>query len=107
MLLAVMNCGRTSVVPVRLVVPGKLQLTDLWSRATVVAAGDLAHVERIGSAQQMNGQEKNAPVVYPCQADFLASIVIKGQGERAKRKLLWFSYFPSCIFEHRTDRRTR
>jgi hypothetical protein len=96
-------CANKPSVPARLALADNLRLIDLWSRAPFVVTGSIARVRRIGAPRLGKNGNSESITVYPCEAEFLPSIVIKGQAQDANRKLLWFSYFPSCAFGHRPE----
>jgi hypothetical protein len=96
-------CANKPPLPARSVAAGNLQLIDLWSRAALVVTGSVAHVNRIGVPRLGKNVNSESITVYPCEAEFSPSIVVKGHAEDANRKLLWFSYFPNCAFPYRPE----
>ena len=78
---------------------GRPHLPYLWSESTVVAAGQLTSVRRIGRPIGLVEPANNAPfTLYPCEGQFLPSAFLKGGIDSTIPKILLFSWFPKCSF---------
>lgn len=97
LLFGAVACKRASSIPVVRPGPRGLQLIDLWPRASIVAVGTLAGAHQAGPSQIASYNNESA-TVYPCEAEFRSSAVIKGNIALENPRLLWFSLFPTCGF---------
>src|ERR1035438_9487728 len=72
-------------------------LASFWGPATIVAVGTVGSTHRVGPPQFVTLGNRSERV-YPCEAQFHATALIKSEAGIENRKLLWFSLFPTCGF---------
>ncbi len=78
---------------------GRPDLLYLWSESTIVAAGQLTSVRRIGRPIALVAPANNAPfTLYPCEGEFLPTAFVKGGIDSTRPKILLFSWSPRCSF---------
>ena len=94
-------CRSGPSVP-RVTVRSSGSVVAFWSSATIVAVGTVGSPHRVG-AQQVARWGNTAVPAYPCEAQFHATALLKGEEGVDNRKLLWFSPFPTCGFGLKPD----
>jgi len=99
LILASSACHSSPELPPRRTLPNALGLKGLWSEASVVSTGTLSEVKRIGATQRVSQPNGDVVPVYPCEAEFIPSVLIKGQLNTGTRKILWFAALSNCTFE--------
>lgn len=99
-------CKGARFVPAVQPGPPGMQLIDLWSRASIVAVGSVGAGHQTGTTQIAKYQNESL-TVYPCEAQFRPSALIKSDEEIGDRTLLWFSLFSTCGFGIKPDETLR
>ena len=95
------SCGHSQSAPERRIEGVVLPLQTLWSRATFVATGNLKQARHQGRDFESAGSPTGR--IFLCESEIIPSVLIKGPANDSVWRVEWFSFFPSCTFEHVAD----
>jgi len=94
------SCERKPLPRRQLATSSWIHLSELWTSATFVAVGAVSNLHVSGPSFQGKpfGEDRDV-TVFPCEAEFTSTTVLKGgQLANSPARLFWYSYFPNCAF---------
>ena len=100
LMLSCVDCSQSSPLPERATAMGKIELSELWSMAPEVLLARSGDGSRLAGPRPIVQPDGTTVRVYPCEATLTVRAIIKGSHKPLPQKVLWFSYWPQCSFEH-------